>query len=382
MLEGIIMKNPIDEYIPITKPTLPDYDELAPDISEIISNGMITNHKYVQIFEENVAEYLGVEHAVAVSSCTAGMMLVIKSMGLKGEVILPSFTFHATAHAIVWNGLKLKFVDIDPETLTIDPEKVEENITKETSAVCGVHIFGNSCDINALQDISDDHNIKLYFDAAHGFGSKYQNKNIGTFGDAEIFSLSPTKLVVAGEGGIVATNDQKLKDQLVIGRNYGDDGSYNCKFAGFNARMAEFNAILGASTLRNIEQNVNRRNELVSKYKSHLNNMPGLSFQTITPNSRSTYKDFSIYIDSGAFGMNRDDLEQKLSLVDIGAKKYFYPPVHKQDAYSTYAQCDAELPITNNISENVLSLPLWSDMPESIVEHVCNAIAKIRADGL
>lgn len=374
------MQNPIDEYIPITKPTLPDFEELAPDISKMISSGMITNHKYVQIFEEKVAEYLGVKHAVAVSSCTAGMMLVIKSMQLKGEVILPSFTFHATAHAIAWNGLKLKFVDIDSEMLTIDPEKVEENITKETSAICGVHTFGNPCNIKALQKIADDHNIKLYFDAAHGFGSKYQNKNIGTFGDAEIFSLSPTKLVVAGEGGIVATNDEKLKDKIVIGRNYGDDGSYNCKFAGFNARMAEFNAILGTSTLRNVEQNVKRRNELVSKYKSSLNDISGLSFQKITADSRSTYKDFSVYIDSETFGMNRDELEQKLSSANIGAKKYFYPPVHKQQAYSDYAQYDTELPITNKISENVLSLPLWSDMPESIVEHVCNAIAEIRAD--
>ncbi len=369
----------LEEPIPITKPTLPDIQEILPKISEIFSTRMITNHKYVKEFEERVAEYLGVEYAVAVSSCTSGMMLVIKSLGLTGNVILPSFTFHATAHALLWNGIELRFVDINPETLTIDPAKVEENITPETSAICGVHTFGNPCNIKALQEIADDHNIKLYFDAAHAFGSIFNNKHVGSFGNAEIFSLSPTKLLVTGEGGIVATNDPELKKKLVIGRNYGDDGSYDCEFAGLNARMEEFNAILGLSGLKNIERNILSRHQKVVLYKSLLSKVPGISFQKIEHQSRTTYKDFSIHINSDLFGLTRDELSLKLMDAKITTKKYFYPPVHKQRLYSKDCmKFDKDLPETNRIANNSLSLPLWSDMDENMVREICSKIISIR----
>ncbi|NPE27393.1 DegT/DnrJ/EryC1/StrS family aminotransferase [Methanococcoides sp. SA1] len=366
-----------NEVIPITKPTLPDFQEVETEISEIVSSGMLTNHTHVRTFEEKAAEYLGAKYAVAVSSCTSGLMLSIKLMGLKGEIIIPSFTFHATAHAIKWNGLKLKFVDIDPETYLIDPEKVEEMITPETSAICGVHTFGNPCDIDHLQDIATDKNLKLYFDAAHGFGSKYKNKNIGCFGDAEVFSLSPTKLVVAGEGGLVTTNDKELRDKLVLGRNYGDGGNYNCTFAGFNARMSEINALLATHTLKNIEKNVKQRNYLASRYKELLQDLPGIGYQKISDDSRTTYKDFSIYVDSKQFGMDRNVLNEKLTIQNINSKKYFYPPVHKQDAYTDYANCDKNLPMTHQVAENVLSLPLWSDMPEKYIDRICDSIKNI-----
>jgi dTDP-4-amino-4,6-dideoxygalactose transaminase len=369
------MSTKFEEMIPITKPTLPNIEEIIPKISEIFSTRMVTNHKYVREFEEKIAEYLDVDYAVAVSSCTAGMMLVIKSLGLKGNVILPSFTFHATAHALSWNGLKLRFADINPETLTIDVNKVQEIISPETSAICGVHTFGNPCDIKALEEIAEDNNIKLYFDAAHAFGSTYNNKHVGYFGDAEIFSLSPTKLLVAGEGGIVTTNDAELKRKLVIGRNYGDDGSYDCEFAGINARMGEFNAILGLGSLKNIEQNIMSRHQNVSIYKSLLSEIPGVSFQKIEPKSRTTYKDFSININPDLFGLNRDELSQRLFDKNIVTKKYFYPPVHRQRFYSNDGmQFDKDLPETNRIAQNVLSLPLWSDMDESLVKEICSKI--------
>lgn len=367
-----------DEFIPITKPTLPEFNEISNEIEDILSSRMLTNYQYVKEFEEKAAEYLGVDYAIAVSSCTSGLMLLIKLLGIKGEVILPSFTFHATAHALKWNGLKLRFVDIDSETYLLDSEKVSENITSETSAICGVHIFGNPCNIDALQEIAEDRDIKLYFDSAHAFGSKYKNKHIGSFGDAEVFSLSPTKLVVAGEGGLVTTNDKNLRNKLVIARNYGDDGSYNCRFTGFNARMSEINALLAQSTLESVESNVDRRNMLVSKYKELLSGIDGISYQKITPDSRTTYKDFSLFIDKDIFGMDRNELHEELASLNIASKKYFYPPVHKQDAYSEYLKFNKNLLVTNRVSENVLSLPLWSDMPEKSVERVCNTVWEIK----
>lgn len=373
----IMEENTIEFPIPITKPALPDFNDMSSEISEILSSRMITNYKYVKEFETKSAEYLGVEHAIAVSSCTAGIMLLLKTMKFHGEIILPSFTFHATAHAIVWNGLKLRFVDIDPETQLIDPEKVREAINKDTCAICGVHTFGNPCNVETLQEIADDKNLFLYYDAAHAFGSKRNNKNIGCFGNAEIFSLSPTKLVVAGEGGLVTTNDKKIMQNMKLARNYGDPGNNNSQFSGFNARMSEINALLGIKTLKNIEENVISRNLLVLKYKNKIGNIPGITFQKILPNDRTTFKDFSIILDDSKFGMNRDTLQKRLSEERIITRPYFYPPTHKQDAYTQYASQDNNLTITDEVSKNVLSLPLWSQMPENIVDYVSKKIINI-----
>ncbi|WP_292486013.1 DegT/DnrJ/EryC1/StrS aminotransferase family protein [Methanohalobium sp.] len=368
--------------IPITKPYVPEFETIAPDISEILEKGKTTNAKYVEDLENAVAEYLGVEHAVAVSSSTAGMMLTIKSMGLNGEVILPGFNFHSSADAVLWNGLKLKFVDIDPETWTIDPDKIEENITENTSAICGAHIFGNPCDIEKLLQIAEDNNLKLYFDASHALGSKYHNEYIGNFGNAEIFSLNPSTSNSAGEGGIVTTNDDDLKDYLLAGRNYGDEGELNSRFPAFNARMSEFNAVLANHSLKNIEENIRSRNGVVTKYRNVLGNIPGISFQKITEHSRSACNEFAISINPDEFGMTRDELSDKLFEVNIETRKHYYPPVHRQQAYSEHAQSETDLPVTGDLSEHVLSLPIWSQMSSNLAGKVCTNIQKIRMDSL
>lgn len=368
--------------IPITKPFVPEFETIAPEISEILEEGKTTNAKHVEELENTVAKYLGVEHAVAVSSSTAGMMLTIKSMGLNGEVILPGFNFHSSADAVLWNGLKLKFVDIDPETWTIDPDKIEENITENTSAICGTHIFGNPCDIEKLQQIAEDNNLKLYFDAAHALGSKYHNEYIGNFGNAEIFNLNPSTSNFVGEGGIVTTNDDDLKDYLLAGRNYGDENELSSRFPAFNARMSEFNAVLANYSLQNIEKNIRSRNGVVTKYRNVLGNIPGISFQKITEHSRSAYNNFAISINPDEFGMTRDELSDKLSEVNIETIKRYYPPVHIQQAYSEHAQSETDLQVTDKLSEHVLSLPIWSQMSSNLAGKVCTNIQKIRMDVL
>ncbi|MFP4654072.1 MAG: DegT/DnrJ/EryC1/StrS family aminotransferase [Methanohalobium sp.] len=366
--------------IPITKSLVPDFETIAPEISDILESGRTTNARNVEELEKAVADYLGVEHAVAVSSSTAGMMLTIKSLGLSGEIILPGFNFHSAADAVLWNGLKLKFVDIDPETWTIDPEKVEDNITENTSAICGAHIFGNPCDIEKLQQIADDNNLKLYFDAAHAFGSKYHNKYIGNFGNAEIFSLNSSTSSSPGEGGIVTTNDEELKDYLLTGRNYGDEVELGSQFPAFNARMSEFNAILVRYSLQNIEEGIRSRNGVVTKYRNVLKNVPGISFQETTTHSRSAYNEFAISINTDEFGMTRDELAEKLSEFNIETRKHYYPPVHRLKAYSEHVQSSIDLPVTDELSENVLSLPIWSQMSSNIAGKVCSSIQKIRMD--
>ena len=367
------------KMIKITEPTLPAFELLQVRSNKIIKSRMITNADYVREFETKVAKYIGVKHAVAVSSCTSGLMLVLKAYGLSGEVICPSFTFHATTHAIVWNKLKPIFVDCDRDTLNLDPQQVEKTITKKTSAIVGVHIFGNPSPIDELQAIAKKHKIKLIFDAAHGFGARHHGNNIGRFGDAEVFSLSPTKLLTAGEGGLVTTNDKKLAETIRIGRNYGDSGTYDSEFSGLNARMSEFHALLGIESLKTLERNVVHRAKLVRLYKKLLSDVPGIHFQKVANYDRSSFKDFSMVIDPNEFGTNRDVVQDELLRQGIGSKKYFYPPVHKQKAFLKFARgVDKRLPVTKFVSENCLSIPLYSHMPKEFVERIAKTLKRIQ----
>lgn len=363
--------------VAITVPTLPNISSLVSNYRKILKSGMITNSKFVQEFESSVKKYLGVKHAIAVNSCTNGLMLILKTLGLKGEVILPSFTFHATAHAVVWNNLKPVFVDCDPETYNINPDSVEKAINSKTAAIIGVYIFGNPPRIDALEKIAKKHKLKLMFDAAHGFGTKYSNSHIGGFGDAESFSLTPTKLLTAGEGGMVTTNDDDLARKIKIGRNYGDPGTYDCEFSGLSARMSEFNALLGIEGLKMLEKNVLQRNKIAKLYKKILSKTPGISFQKIEDGNRSSYKDFSISINKDLFGLSRDQLCEVLLTENIMVKKYFYPAVHKQKAFLKYAPRKDRLFNTNRISDSSLSLPLYSHMLEDEVEKICKVIASV-----
>jgi len=366
-----------DQPVAITKPTIPSIENLQRHYVKILESGMITNAQYVREFETKVAEYLGVKNAIAVNSCTGGLMLIMKILGLKGEVIVPSFTFHATAHAVVWNNLKPVFVDCDPETYGIDVNAAEKAITRNTCAIIGVHIFGNPADVTALETLAKKHNLKLFFDAAHGFGSQHEGRNLGGFGNAEVFSLSPTKLLTAGEGGIVATNDDELAKQIRIGRNYGDSGDYDSTFSGFNARMSEFHAMLGIESLKDLEKNVARRNRIAELYKTGLSQVPGISFQNIKSGNRSSFKDFTILIDEKIFGLSRDLLYKALTAEKISVKKYFYPPVHEQKAFASYPSDESQLKQTHRVSYNVLSLPLYSHIEEGTVATIIDTIKNI-----
>jgi dTDP-4-amino-4,6-dideoxygalactose transaminase len=344
----------------------------------VLKSGMITNSSFVKEFEEKVAKYLSVKHAIAVSSCTSGLMLIMKVLGLTGEAILPSFTFHATAHAVVWNGLKPVFVDCEANTYNIDPAEVEKAITPFTSAIIAVHIFGNPPDIEALEKIAKKHKLRLIFDAAHGFGAKYKGKNVGGFGDAESFSLSPTKLLTAGEGGIVTTNDDATAKKVRIARNYGDSGDYDPEFSGLSARMSEFNALLGIESLKMLEVNVNKRGKMVELYKQLLGKIPGLTFQKVKSGDRSSYKDFSVLINEELFGIGRDRLSEALLAENIIVKKYFYPPLHEQKAFKIYHKKNMRLDSTENISRNSLDLPLFSHILPEKVKCICDAVIRIR----
>lgn len=374
-----ILGNPaiFDSKVPIVKPALPDMAELADGVQGIIASGMVTKGKYLRLFEEAVAEHLGVKHAVAVSSCTTGLMLTYQELGITGDVVVPSFTFMATVSALVWAGARPVFADVDPCTTNLDPAAAEAAITPATTAIVAVHNFGNPAQIDALQEIATRHHLKLVFDAAHGFGALYQGVPVGGQGNANIFSLSPTKLLIAGEGGIVATNDGDLAEKIRIGREYGNSGNYDSAFAGINARMPEFNALMGIHSLRMLEDAARRRNEVIALYRSEIGSLPGIGFQEVQTGNRNSYKDFSITIDPDAFGLSRDQVAAALAFENVDTRKYYDPPVHRQTAYQHYAPADARLANTGMLAARSLSLPVWSRMDDTTVKGIARAVQRI-----
>lgn len=366
--------------IPINCPTLPPVESLMDDLREVFSSGLITNNRYVGKLERRLAQYMGVKNVVCVSSCTSGLMLVERYLGLKGEVIVPSFTFPATVHSLVWNNLKPVFVDCNRKTFNLEPGEVESNIGEKTSAILGVYIFGNPPEMDALLELAEKYGLKLIFDAAHAMGAKYKSRFSGNFGDAEVFSMAPTKLVTSGEGGVIATDNDELAENLRLGRNYGNPGNYNCALVGLNARMSELNAILGLKTLELLENSSSRRYKLVSLYKSLLGKIPGISFQEVLEGNRSTFNYFSILIDPDEFGMKNVDLKIALEKQGISSKVYFSPPVHTQDAYRQYyEEYRDKLPVTEWLCERILCLPLFSHMSQDTVRYICATVEKIHS---
>lgn len=365
-----------ERRLPIASPEELPGEEFLHDVERILKSRQLTNAGFVREFENAAAAYLGVPYCVAVSSCTVGLVLLLRALGLEGEVILPSFTFHATAHSLVWNGLKPAFADCDPETFCMHPDAVRALVSPKTAAILAVHIFGNPANVAELEGISAQSKVHLICDAAHGFGSRVDGRHVGTFGTAEVFSFSPTKLVVAGEGGLIATRDEDLARRLRAARSYGDAGSYDPELIGLNARMSEFHAALALRGLNGIEARIERRNEIRLHYERRIGSVPGLRFQRIPPGNRSACKDFSVLVDEATFGRPRDWLFDALQKENIDARRYFWPPVHRQKLFSALWDNRA-LPATDRVSDHILNLPIYSSLTDQDVEKVCDAICRV-----
>lgn len=365
------------EGLAFTRPTVPPWETLAPQLEAMYRSGNLTKGPHLRRFEARMEEYLGVPHVVAVSSCTSGLMLAIQSLGLKGEVIVPSFSFMATFHALRWNGLTPVFVDCEPDTLTVDVEAVRAAVGPRTVGIMAACLFGNPPDWPALEALAQEQGLALFSDSAHGLGTLYQGKPLGGWGRFEVFSLSPTKLLPAAEGGLVATRDPHVARWVREGRDYGNPGSYDCGFAGLNARMSEFHALLGLAGVDGLDGYARGRNAVAEAYRSGLADVPGLSFQRIREGARSSYKDFPMLVDPEAFGMDRDRLARALEAEGIPTRAYFDPPGHLQTAYADLPP--VRLPVTERISRQVLCLPMASHMEPSEASRVAAALRRLHA---
>ena len=366
------------EGLPLARPAVLNVERVRTRMGDSLASGMFTNGPLVRQLEERAAAYLGVRHCVAVGSCTAGLMLILRAADLRGDVLVPSFTFAATAHAVVWNGLRPVFVDIRPDTLTLSVEACQRAIDMRTSAILATHIFGTPADVEGLERIAEESGVRMFFDAAHAFGSQHQGRMVGSFGDAEVFSLSPTKVLVAGEGGLITTNDDLLAERCRMGRDYGHPGDYDCRFIGLNGRMSEFHAAVGLGSFEDLEERLDERETLAAAYRSTLADLPGITFPVVTEGDRSTIKDMTILIDAEAFGLEADDLGRALAAEGIETKRYYSPPVHTMQAYRSLETRWNPLDVTNDVAARTLTLPLWSGMGAERVERVGMAVRRSR----
>lgn len=365
----------------IIYPTLPSLAAVEEVVRSSWESGIVTVGPTVRAFEEEVTRYTGARHAIALSSCTAGLMLAPRALNLPAgsEVIVPSFTFAATAQALVWNGLIPVFTDCLPGTCTLDPEDVERNITVKTAAICPVYIYGLPPDIEPILEIGRRKGIPVYFDSAQGLGATYRGVAAGSFGACEVFSLSPTKVVTAMEGGLVTTNDDALAQRLRSMRDYGKDpanGEDMIHF-GLSARMNEMSAAVGLLSLRNVKQLVSSRLRWITAYRQRLGNLPGCWVQSF-PSDRTTSGNYFVLFISDKARRTRDEMYYALKEAGIQSKRYFYPPVHMQSAFQRVPiRVSARISNSMKAGHEGLALPLYSHMAEEQFERVCGQVENL-----
>ena len=325
------------EPLHVGRPNLGDRDTLLSRFATALDRRWLTNNgPYVQAFEAELANYLGVRHCIAVSNATIGLQIAIRGLGLSGEVIVPSLTFPATVHALAWQGLRPVFGDVDPATHNLDPAHVERLIGPETTGILGVHLWGNPCAIDALSEIADRRRLTLLFDAAHAFGCSHRGRMIGNFGRAEVFSFHATKFLSTGEGGAIATNDDELANELRRLRNFGIEGDQVAGI-GINGKMNELAAAMGLTALESRDEFISRNHDNLAAYGAALANVRGLELFVMPMCERHNRQYVVIDVEERETGMSRDEVLAALHAENVLAKRYFFPGCHRVEPYrSTY----------------------------------------------
>ena len=353
----------------VGRPNIGDRQRLLARIDDMLDRRWLTNNgPYVQELEQRLAAFAGVKHCIAVCNATIGLELAIRGLDMKGEVIVPSFTFIATAHALQWQEITPVFCDIDPATHNLDPLLIEAMITPRTTGIIGVHVWGRPCDIAALTEIAHRHGLKLLFDAAHGLGCSYRGQMIGNFGDAEVYSFHATKFFNSFEGGAIVTNDDALAEKLRLMQNFGFAGRDTVIYIGTNGKMTEVAAAMGLTSLESLDEvvAVNYRNYL--SYRRVLEDVPGLTMISYDVSEKCNYQYIVVEVDKQVAGISRDQLVNILHAENVLARRYFYPGCHEMEPYRSYfPHAGLLLPETERLTRRVMSLPTGTAIePEDI----------------
>ncbi len=364
------------EKLHVGYPNIGDRSYLMERMNDILDKNWLSNNgPYVQELERKIAALVGVKHCITMCNGTVALEIAIRAAELTGEVIVPSMTFIATAHALQWQEITPIFCDIDPKTHNIKPEKVEELITPRTTGIIGVHLWGRPCDVEGLSEISRRHNLKLIFDAAHAFHCTYNGRMVGSFGSAEVFSFHATKFFNTFEGGAVVTNDDDLASRVRLMKNFGFSGYDNVIYIGTNGKMNEVSAAMGLTSLESMEKFVDRNLQNYRDYQRGFSDIPGIYLLSYNEQEKCNYQYIVLEVDEEVTHINRDDLVKVLIKENIMARRYFYPGCHRMEPYRSYfPNAGLLLPETEKLVGRVLCLPTGNAVGSDAVREICQVI--------
>ena len=372
------MVEPFPEIVHVGRPNIGDREAFMKLAGEMFDRRWLSNNgPLAQQFERRVADYLGVRHCVAMCNGTIALEIAIRALGLEGEVIVPSYTFIATAHALHWQGITPVFADIDPSTHNLDPEAVRRMITPRTSGIIGVHLWGRGAPVEALQDIADEHGLHLMFDAAHAFGCSYGGRMIGGFGRAEVLSFHATKFFNTFEGGAVVTNDDELAETMRLMRNFGFAGFDNVIHPGTNGKMIEVCAAMGLVNLDYIDKVIeaNRRNWLA--YRDALARIPGLRLMPYDEAERNNWQYVILEVDPECRA-TRDKIVAELHRHNVLARKYFWPGCHRMKPYrDLQPHAGLMLKHTDAVAARVIVMPTGTTLSDETIRAIATIVRSL-----
>jgi dTDP-4-amino-4,6-dideoxygalactose transaminase len=362
--------------IHVGRPNMGDRKRFHDYVDRIYDNRYLTNRgPLLRQFEQELAQRLGAKHCIAVCNATIALEIAIRALGLQGQVILPSFTFIATAHALQWQGITPVFCDIDPHTHTIDPGAIEKLITPQTTGIIGVHLWGRPCAVEALQQIADSRNLRLLFDAAHAFACSHKGVMIGNFGDAEVFSFHATKFLNTFEGGAIATNNDDLAAQMRLMVNFGFADYDRVVCIGTNGKMSEISAAMGLTNLESLEAYIGSNQQNFHRYQEQIADIPGLSVLGYNEEEKNNFQYIVVEVDPNLSGLHRDMLLKVLLAENVLARRYFWPGCHRMEPYCTlFPEASLHLPDTERITERVLVLPNGTALQEADISAICDVL--------
>jgi dTDP-4-amino-4,6-dideoxygalactose transaminase len=366
-----------EEPLHVGSPNIGDRDRLRQRFDDILDRKILSNGgPYVREFERRVADLVGVRHCIATGNGTVALEIAIRALGLTGEVIVPSFTFVATAHALQWQEITPVFCDIDPETCNIDPARVADLLTPRTTGIIGVHLWGRPCNTQALVEIARERGLRLLYDASHAFGGSHRGRMIGSFGDAEVFSFHATKFINTFEGGAILTRSDELAEKARLMRNFGFVHYDQVAHVGTNGKMNEMSGAMGLTSLEDMDRfiAVNRAN--YRAYREGLAGVPGLSVLAHDESETCNYQYVVVEVDSAVARLDRDGLVQVLTAEGVLARRYFHPGCHRMEPYRSYfPHASLLLPATERMSARVFSLPTGTSVGPAQIARVCRILA-------
>jgi dTDP-4-amino-4,6-dideoxygalactose transaminase len=364
------------EKLYVGRPNIDGKERLLDRIKDMLDRKWLSNGgPYVQEFERRIADLVGVRHCIAMCNATLALEIAIRAAGLSGEVIVPSFTFIATAHALQWQEITPVFCDIDPSTHNIDPYRIERMITPRTTGIIGVHLWGQPCDIEALGEIARRRNLKLLFDAAQAFGSSYKGRMIGNFGNAEVFSFHATKFLNTFEGGAVVTNDDELAGKVRLMKNFGFADYDEVVHIGTNGKMNEASGAMGLTSLDSMDKFIAVNYHNYSQYKEQLAGIPGIRLLAYDETEKRNFHYIVMQIDEDVANISRDQLQSILWAENILARRYFYPGCHRMEPYRSYfPHAGLLLPNTERLAGQVLCLPTGTAVGPDDINKICQVI--------